>query len=44
MACAGFQKLDKAISLFDRDLSQFAILVESMEHVSLCHSLGGKVA
>lgn len=44
MTCASFQKLDKAIRLLDRDLGQFAVVVEDMEHVSLCYSFGGKVA
>jgi hypothetical protein len=44
MTCTSFQKLDKAIRLLDRDLGQFAVTVEDMEHVSLCHSLGGEIA
>lgn len=44
MTCTSFQELDKAISLLDRDLGQLAVTVENMEHVSLCHSFGRKIA
>lgn len=40
MARACLQKLDKTVGLFNRDLGQFAVLVEYMEHISLGDSLG----
>lgn len=44
MASPGLQELYKPIGLLDRYLGQLAIFVEDMEHVSLGHSLGGKIA
>lgn len=40
----GPQELHEAISLFDRDLRQVAVAMESMEDVSLGHPLGAEVA
>lgn len=39
-----FDILNEAIGLFDRYLGEFAIFVKEVEHVSLCDSLGGKIA
>lgn len=44
MTSRGLQELYEPIGLLDGDLGQFAVFVEDMEHVSLGHSLSGKVA
>lgn len=43
MTSASFEELYEPIGLFDRDLSQFAVFVEKVEHVSLGDSFGGKI-
>lgn len=44
MAGTRFQKLYETVGLFDRDLGQFAVFVEDMEHVSLGDSFRGEIA
>lgn len=44
MTSRGFQELYEPVRLLDGDLGQFAIFVEDMEHVSLGHSFGRKIA
>lgn len=44
MAGTRFQKLYEAVRLLDRYLSQFAVLMEDMEHVSLGDSFSREIA